>query len=155
MPVGRTIAIGFVPPWNWRTNTELSVLNQETGRPERTVPAESRSSAEKYTLSPTTRVALAGWTVTLATGAPGDPSTWIVIASLKTPLVAVIVANPAWWPVTTVTESVRAATSAIPELSLAQVTTGFTTGWPLASPTATVSVIVPPTPTDVGPEILM
>src|SRR2546425_11807355 len=78
------------------TNTELSVLNQETGRPERRVPSESRSSAEKYTLSPTTRVALAGWTVTLATGAPGDPSTWIVIASLKTPLVAVIVANPAW-----------------------------------------------------------
>src|SRR5947208_5391934 len=108
MPVGRTIAIGFVPPWNWRTNTELSVLNQETGRPERTGPAESRRSAEKYTLSPTTRVALAGWTVTRATGAPGDPSTWIVIASLKTPLVAGLVANPAELPATTVTEAGRA-----------------------------------------------
>src|SRR5437867_13419566 len=116
MPVGRTIAIGFVPPWNWRTNTELSVLNQETGRPERTVPAESRSSAEKYTLSPTTRVALAGWTVTLATGAPGDPSTWIVIASLNAPLLAVIVANAAWWPVTAATEAVGAVASAIPVL---------------------------------------
>ena len=76
------------------TNTELSVLNQETGRPERRVPSESRSSAVKYVLSPTARFALAGWTVTLATGAPGDPSTWIVIASLSAPLVAVMLANP-------------------------------------------------------------
>src|SRR5207249_9954334 len=98
MPVGRTIAIGFVPPWNWMTNTELSVLNQETGRPERRVPAESRSSAEKYTLSPTARGALVGRTVTLATGAPGDPSTWIGIASLDPSRVAVSVARPAWWP---------------------------------------------------------
>src|SRR6266850_1151533 len=152
---GRTIAMGFVPPWNWMTNTELSVLNQDTGRPLSSVPAESRSSAVKYTLSPTTRLALAGCRVTLATGAPGDPSTWIVIASLSAPLVAVIVANPSSWPVTAAVSVPDDDTDAIAGLSLVHVTDGFETGAPVASPTAACSRIAPPMPTDVGPEIRM
>ena len=70
-------------------------------------------------------------------------------------MLCAMVQNPAWWPVTAGTESVWDATSAIAGLSLAHVTTGFTAGWPFASPTAAWSRIVPPTPTDVGPEILM
>ena len=49
-----------------------SVENQETAWPVNTLPAESRSTALKLSVSPTARVALAGCTVTLATdaGAP-------------------------------------------------------------------------------------
>ena len=38
---------------------------------------------------------------------------------------------------------------------LVHVTAGLGTSWPCASPTAALSVIVPPTPTEVGPEIRM
>src|SRR5690348_14468210 len=149
------IAIGFVPPWYWMTNTELSVLNQETGRPDRSVPVESRTSAVKYALSPTARLALAGCTVTLATGAPGEPSTWIVIASLSAPLVAVMVAYPACWPVTAAVSVPADETEAMAGLSLVHATDGFGTGAPVASPTAAWSKIAPPMPTDVGPEMRM
>ena len=49
----------------------------------------------KYTLSPTERLAVEACTVTVATGAPGEPTTSMVIASLNAPLAAVIVARPA------------------------------------------------------------
>src|SRR6266545_3144293 len=50
------------------TKTELSVVDQDTGRSS-AVPDESRSWAEKARVSPTVRLALSGTTVTVATGA--------------------------------------------------------------------------------------
>src|SRR6187401_1396227 len=46
------------------------LLLQDTPRPVIAVPRESRGWAVKVTLSPTLRVALGGWTCTLATGTP-------------------------------------------------------------------------------------
>ena len=74
-----------------------SVENQETAWPVSTLPAESRSTALKLSVSPTARVALAGCTVTLATDA-GAPVTWIVIESANEPLVATMLAEPTALP---------------------------------------------------------
>jgi len=136
------------------TNTELSVPNHETGRPLSRVPAASRSSAVKYTLSPTARLALEGCTVTVATGAPGEPTTSMVIASLTAPLAAVIVTDPGSRPKTAAVSVPPEETSAIAGSLLVHVTDGLETGSPLASPTDAWSRIAPPTPTDVGPVML-
>src|SRR5947209_4670188 len=131
--------------------TVLSVVDQETGRSVVTRPVESRSSALKATLScPTTRLAVSGTTVTVATGS-GEPTTWIVSEPLSPPLVAVIVAYPGWRPVT-VAVSLTPTTCAIELSLLVHVTDGFGIGLPFASPTAAYSVMVPPMPTDDGPE---
>src|SRR5438093_13575223 len=80
--------------------TVLSVVDQETGRSVVTRPVESRSSALNDTLAcRTTRLAVSGTTVTVATGS-GEPTTWIVSEPLSPPLVAVIMAYPGWLPVT-------------------------------------------------------
>src|SRR2546422_11750922 len=71
------------------------------------------------------------------------------------PLVAVMVANPSWLPVTAAVSVPDDETEAMAGLSLVQVTEGFETGLPLASPTAAWSRIAPPMPTDVGPEMRM
>jgi len=136
------------------TNTELSVPNHEIGRPLSRVPAASRSSAVKYTLSPTARLALEGCTVTVATGAPGEPTTSMVIASLTAPLAAVIVTDPGSRPKTAAVSVPPEETSAIAGSLLVHVTDGLETGSPLASPTDAWSRIAPPTPTDVGPVML-
>src|SRR5690242_10750381 len=153
-PTGRTIAMGFVTPWYWILNTDVSAVNQETVRPERRFPPASRSSAVKYTLSPTARLAVAGCTVTLATGVPGDPTTWIVTASLSPPLEAVTVTVPGCRPMTEAVSVPADDTSAIAGSLLDHVTDGLDMGFPLASPTAAWSTIEPPTPTDVGPVML-
>jgi len=87
-----------------------SVENQETAWPVSTLPAESRTTALKLSVSPTARVALAGCTVTLATDT-GAPVTWIVIESANEPLVATMLAEPTALPVT-LAVSPAAATSA-------------------------------------------
>src|SRR5438093_1619289 len=92
--------------------TVLSVVDQETGRSVVTRPVESRSSALNDTLScPTTRLAVSGTTVTVATGS-GEPTTWIVSEPLSPPLVAVIVAYPGWLPVTVAVSLTPVATIA-------------------------------------------
>src|SRR5213082_821842 len=53
----------------------------------------------------------------------------------------------------TVAESPKPVTLAVSAGLLVHVTDGFCTGLPLASPTAAKRVIVPPTPTEVGPEM--
>src|SRR5437867_13378578 len=72
--------------------------------------------------------------------------------SLRPPLVAVIVAKPCSRPVTRA-ESPNPVTAAVSAGLLVHVTDGFCTGLPFASPTAANRVIVPPTPTEVGPEM--
>src|SRR5207245_10200980 len=126
-----------------------SVENQETAWPVNTLPAESRSTALKPSVSPTARVALAGCTVTLATDA-GAPVTWIVIESDKVPLVATMVAEPTALPVT-LAVSPAPATSATAGLRLVHDTDGFGTGFPLLSPTAANHTMLPPTQTVVAP----
>src|SRR5947207_8579735 len=72
--------------------------------------------------------------------------------SLRPPLVAVIVATPCSRPVTRA-ESPNRVTAAVSAGLLVHVTDGFCTGLPFGSPTAANRVIVPPTPTEVGPEM--
>src|SRR5437660_10322602 len=71
---------------------------------------------------------------------------------MKQPIVAVIVARPCSRPVPRA-ESTKPVTVAVSAGLLVHVTDGFCTGLPLASPTAANRVIVPPTPTEVGPEM--
>ena len=76
----------------------MSELNQDASALS-TCPAESRTTASRNTpLSPTVTVAFAGTMLTVAT----DPNTttWTMSESVKPPLVARIVAMPAWRPVT-------------------------------------------------------
>src|SRR5437667_2129716 len=129
----------------------LSAVYQDTDRFDRRFPAESFRSARKARLSPTVRLVPAGTTVTVATGAD-EAVTCTRCTSLKPPLVAVIVAKPCSRPVTRA-ESPKPVTVAVSAGLLVHVTDGFCTGLPLASPTAANSVIVPPTPTEVGPEM--
>ena len=68
------------------------------------------------------------------------------------PLVATMVAEPTACPVT-VAVSPEPNTSATAGLRLVHDTDGFWTGFPLLSPTAANSTMLPPTPTVVGPEI--
>ena len=123
----------------------LSALIHETGRSSSRVPSESRSSARNARLSPTARSALAGTTVTLATGA-AEPATWTVCESLRPPLVAVMVTMPCFRPMT-LAVSPTPVTLAVVSSLLVHDTDGLRTGLPFASPTAANRVIVPPTPT--------
>src|SRR5437764_966226 len=107
-------------------STDGSVLDHDTARLRSTFPAASRTSAAKVALSPTVRLALPGTTITVAT--------------------------PSIRPVTRA-ESPKPVTLAVSAGLLVHVTDGFCTGFPLASPTAANRVIVPPTPTEVGPEM--
>src|SRR6266536_1597242 len=134
------------------TNAE-SVENHETGRPVSTLPAESRRMLVKAMVSPTTRAALAGCSVTLATEA-GVPVTATVIESRSESLVALMVTKPGWRPMTEAVSPTGNSVATAVSL-LVHDTAGFTTGLPLASPTAARKVMLPPTPTDVGPEIWM
>ena len=65
---------------------------------------------------------------------------------------AVILVRPGARPVTDAVSPIP-STSATDALLVVHDTVGLGTGSPLASPTAANSVILPPTPTDVGPEI--
>src|SRR6184192_977141 len=129
----------------------LSAVYQDTDRFDRRFPPESLRSARKARLSPTARLMSAGTTVTVATGAEEAVicTRWM---SLRPPLVAVIVAKPCSRPVTRA-ESPKPVTAAVSAGLLVHVTDGFGTGLPFGSPTAANSVIVPPTPTEVGPEM--
>src|SRR6266480_5269387 len=131
--------------------TVLSAVYQDTDRFDRRFPAASLRSARKARLSPTVRLVSAGTTVTVATGAD-EAVICTRCLSLRPALVAVIVAKPCSRPVTRA-ESPNPVTVAVSAGLLVHVTDGFGTGLPLGSPTATNSVIVPPTPTEVGPEM--
>src|SRR6266481_3083176 len=110
-----------------------------------------RFQSRRPSRSKTARLALAGCTVTVATEA-GVPVTWIVSESLSVSLVAMMVAKPGWRPVTEAV-SPMPSTSATAGSLLVHDTDGFGTGAPFAPPTAATKVILPPTPTDVGPVI--
>src|SRR5919204_5864872 len=71
--------------------TVLSLADQTTVRFDSKLPAASRRSARNVTLSPTARVAVAGTTVTVATGGGGTTVTvaWPVLPSLVARSVAV------------------------------------------------------------------
>src|SRR2546423_110264 len=131
--------------------TVLSAVYQDTDRFDRRFPAASLRSARKARLSPTVRLVSAGTTVTVATGAD-EAVICTRCMSLRPLLVAVIVAKPCIRPVTRA-ESPNPVTLAVSAGLLVHVTDGFCTGLPLASPTAANRVIVPPTPTEVGPEM--
>src|SRR5437868_4148040 len=75
--------------------TDVSVLNHETDRLLRLFPAESRSCAVNAALSPAVRLALAGTTVTVATGAGAEGGSTVIVACPVLPwLVANTVALP-------------------------------------------------------------
>src|SRR4029077_1796109 len=129
----------------------LSAVYQDTDRFDRKSPVESLRSARKARLSPTRRLAVPGTIVTLSTGAD-EAVTWTVCVPLRPLLVAVMVTKPCRRPVTSA-ESPNPVTVAVSAGLLDHVTDGLCTGLPFASPTAASRVIVPPTPTEVGPEI--
>src|SRR5207253_6477990 len=85
------------------------------------------------------------------TGA-AEPATWTVCESLRPPLVAVMVTMPCFRPMT-LAVSPTPVTLAVVSSLLVHDTDGLRTGLPFASPTAANRVIVPPTPTEVGPEM--
>src|SRR5512142_357307 len=125
------------------------------------VPTESRSTACRKVLSPTARLSESGTIVTEYTGSvPPDATTVTSRESLSGPLVATIQVAPCPVPNTktddrespprlsTTTES---STTATLSLRLAQPMTGFVSGFPVESQTCACSVILPPTPTVLGP----
>src|SRR5712691_5283823 len=118
-------------------------LAHVTVRPVSVLPFASFSVAVSTTVRPTATLAVAGLTVTVATG---TCTTVIAAPPLCPSLVAVIVAEPATFPVTSPLE----LTVATAVLELAHVTTRPDNGLPLASFGVAVSCTVVPSFTE-GP----
>src|SRR5439155_7565569 len=118
--------------------TALSLV-QSTVRPLNTLPFASRRVAVSCTVCPTATLAVAGVTVTDATGA----TTVTVAAPLLPSLVAVITAGPALTPLTSPFPSTVAATA----LSLVQSTVRPLNTLPFASRSVAVSCTVCPSAT--------
>jgi hypothetical protein len=120
--------------------TALLPLAQITARPERVLPFASLGVAVSCTVCKTWMLAVAGLTVTDATG------TWVTVTAalpLFPSLVAVMVAEPAAFPVT----SPLALTVATAVLPLAQLTVRPERALPLASFGVAVSCSVCPATT--------
>src|SRR6266581_3376693 len=113
---------------------------QVTARPARMFPAASLGVALSWVVPPTNTVAVAGLTVTDATG---TLDTVTAAVPLFPSLVAVIVAAPAATPVT----SPVADTVAIARFALAQLITRPVSTFPAASLVTALSCVVPPTKT--------
>src|ERR1041385_494002 len=121
--------------------TEVLLLAQVTVRPDSALPFTSLGVAVSCTLPPTSTDAVAGLTLTDATG---TFATVMLAVPLFPSLVAVMVAVPATFPVTSPLE----LTVATDVLLLAQVTLRPLSGLPFESFGVAVSCTVPPTWTD-------
>src|SRR5438552_1975726 len=127
-PVEDTVATAGVPD------------AQVTDRPESTLPAASFRVVVRCTVAPTSTTAVAGLTVTDATG---TIATVTLAVPLFPSLVAVIVADPAATPVT----SPAADTVAIAVFELVQLITRPLSTLPAASLVTALSCVVAPTKT--------
>src|SRR5437667_11296930 len=110
-----------------------------TVRPGSEFPTESCGVAVNWTVPPTARLGVAGFTATEATGT-ATAVTVTVAVPLFPSLVAVIIAPPTATPVTRPV----ADTVATPPLLVAHVTVRPLSGFPLASRSTAVSCAVPP-----------
>src|SRR5207244_6989678 len=110
-----------------------------TVRPGSEFPTESCGVAVNWTVPPTARLGVAGFTATEATGT-ATAVTVTVAVPLFPSLVAVIVALPTATPATRPV----AVTVATPPLLVAHVTVRPLSGFPLASRSAAASCAVPP-----------
>src|SRR5215831_9292470 len=123
----------------------VAPLDQVMLRPVRTLPFASLVVAASWTVFPTATEALAGLTVTVATGGGAEAVTVIVAVPLLPSLVAVIVAVPAAPPET----SPLPFTVAVPVAPLDQVMLRPVRTLPFASLVVAASWTVPPTATEV------
>src|SRR6186713_1560103 len=113
------------------------LLLQDTPRPVIAAPRESRGCAVKVTLSPTLRVALGGWTCTLATGTP-------VTVMLAIPLLPSMLAATWTTPARRAVTSPESVTVATAGSSAAQNASRSSTA-PLASRASAWNETVEPT----------
>src|SRR6266566_1243664 len=140
--VAEPVALPVTSPLEITVAAVVLLLDQAIARPVRTFPAESFVVALSCFVAPTNRLAVAGLTVTEATGTSATATVTVAVALFPS-LVAVIVAAPAATPIT----SPVASTPAMAALLVAQVMVRPARELPFASSGVAVSRSVPPTRT--------